>query len=85
MAIDSILRRYVLEHEIPRILVEAREGIAGGHYTGKYTTRKVFHVELLWLNIHRDSKEYCQRCDVCHRVGKPNRRDKMPLRPHVTL
>jgi hypothetical protein len=30
-------------------------------------------------------KEYCQRCDVCERVGKPNRRDEMPLRPQVTL
>jgi hypothetical protein len=30
-------------------------------------------------------KAYCQGCDVSQRVGKPNRRDKMPLRPQVTL
>jgi hypothetical protein len=35
--------------------------------------------------IHIDSKEYCQQCDVYQRVGKPNRRDEMPLRPQVTL
>jgi hypothetical protein len=35
--------------------------------------------------IHRDSKENCQRCDLCQRVGKPNRRGEMPLQPQVTL
>jgi hypothetical protein len=35
--------------------------------------------------IHRDSIEYCQQCDVHQRVGKPIRRDEMPLRPQVTL
>jgi hypothetical protein len=35
MGIDNILRRYVLEHERPRVLAEAHEGIAGGHYFGK--------------------------------------------------
>jgi transposase InsO family protein len=28
---------------------------------------------------------YCQQCDICQRVGKPNRRAEMPLRPQVTL
>jgi hypothetical protein len=37
MGADSILRRCVLEHERPRILVEAHEGTDGGHYAGKYT------------------------------------------------
>jgi hypothetical protein len=32
MGTYSILRRCVLEHERPKILVEAHEGIAGGHY-----------------------------------------------------
>jgi hypothetical protein len=81
MGSDSILIRYVLEHERPRILAEAHKGIAGGHYAGKSTMKKILHVGLWWTTIHRDSKEYCQRCDVCQRVGKPNRRDDMPLRP----
>jgi hypothetical protein len=37
MGIDSILRRYVLEYERPRILAEAHEGIVGGNYTGNST------------------------------------------------
>jgi hypothetical protein len=43
MGVDSILQRYVLEHEIPRVLTESNEGIAVGNYTGKYTTQKVLH------------------------------------------
>jgi hypothetical protein len=35
--------------------------------------------------FHRDAKDYCQKDDVCQRVGKHNRRDEMPLRPQVTL
>jgi hypothetical protein len=37
MGADSILRRYVLDHERPRILAEAHEGIVGGNYVGKAT------------------------------------------------
>jgi hypothetical protein len=85
MVTDSILRRYVLEHERPQVLAESHEGIAGGHYACKATAQKVFRAGIWWPTIHRDSKEYFQRCDVYQRVGKPNRRDEMPLRPQVTL
>ena len=85
MGADSILRRCVLEHEQPQILVEAHEGIAGGHYAGKDTMKKVLCAILWWPIVHRDAKEYCQKCDVCQRVGKPNIRDEMPLRRQVTL
>jgi hypothetical protein len=85
MGADSILHRYVLEHERPRVLAEDHEGIEGGNYAGKDTTQKVLREGLWWPTIHRDSKEYCERCDVCQKVGKPNRRDKMTLQPQVTL
>jgi hypothetical protein len=65
MGTDNILRICVLEHEMPRILEEAHEGIDGGHYAGKYTMHKVLRTGLWWLTIHRDEKDYCQRCDLC--------------------
>ena len=34
---NNILRRCVLEHERPRILAEAHEGITRGNYVGKNT------------------------------------------------
>jgi hypothetical protein len=79
MGADRILRRYVLEHKRPRVLVEVHEGIAGGNYAGKDMTQKVLHAGLWWPTIHKDSKEYFQRFNVCQRVGKPNRRDEMSL------
>jgi hypothetical protein len=85
MGADNILRRCVLEHERPRILVEAHEGIVGGHYEGKSTTHEVLHAGLWWPIVHKYAKEYFQKCNVCQRVEKPYRRDEMPLRPQVNL
>jgi len=53
---DGILRRCVLEHERPIILIEAREGIAGGHYTGKATGHNIFFIGLWWTTLHKDAK-----------------------------
>jgi transposase InsO family protein len=85
MGADNILRRCVIEHERPRIFAESHEGIVGGHYVGKDRTQKVLRPGLWWPTIHTDAKEYFQTCDVCQRVGKPNRRDEMHLIPQVTL
>jgi len=41
MGAYSILRRYVLEHERPKILPKYHEGIVGEHYTGKSIVQKV--------------------------------------------
>jgi len=35
--------------------------------------------------MHKDSKAYCKACDVCHRTGRPSRRDELPLNPQVSL
>jgi hypothetical protein len=81
MGADSIFRRCVLEHERPKILVESCECIDGGHYTRKSTVQNVLHTRLWWPTVHKYAKDYCQKCDVCHRISKPNIRDEMPLRP----
>jgi hypothetical protein len=80
-----MLRICLLEHERPRILAESHEGIVGGHYVRKDATQKVLRVGLWWPNVHRYSKDYCHRCNVYHRVGKPNIWDEIPLKPQVTL
>jgi hypothetical protein len=85
MGADRIFKICVLEHETPNILAETHEGIEGGHYAGKATVKKVLRTGLWWSTVHKDSKEYYKKCDVCQGVGKPNRRDEILLRPHVTL
>jgi hypothetical protein len=59
MGLDNILGRCVLEHERPRILAEAYEGITRGHYAGKDIVQKGLHVGLWWPTIHEDAKDYC--------------------------
>jgi transposase InsO family protein len=85
MGPDEILRRCVMETEKPLILAESHEGIVGGHYTGKETTQKVLRASLWWPTLHRDAKDYYKAYDVCQRVGKPSRRDEIPLAPQMTI
>jgi hypothetical protein len=85
MGPDEILRRCVMEAERPLILEEAHEGIIEGHYVGKETMQKVLRAGLWWPTLHKDAKEYYRAYDVCQRVGKPSRRDEMPLAPQLTL
>ena len=85
LGLDEILQRYVLEHERQQILAEAHAGIVGGHYAGNPTAQKILTTRLWWPTLHKDAKEFCKRCDVCQRTGRPSRRDEMPLNPQVTL
>jgi hypothetical protein len=82
---NEILRRCVMETERPLILAEAHEGIAEGHYAGRETAQKVLRAGLWWPTLHRDAKDYARACNVCQRVGKPSKRDEIPLAPYMTL
>jgi hypothetical protein len=81
MGLDELLRRCVMEEERTLILVEAHEGITGGHYAGKEKMQKVLRDGLWWPTLHRDVKDYYRACDVCQRVGKLSIRDEMHLAP----
>jgi hypothetical protein len=54
----NIFQRYIIEHEIPRVLAKSHEGITGGRYGGKPTMQKVLHAGLWCSTIQRDLKEY---------------------------
>jgi transposase InsO family protein len=74
-----------METERLLILAEAHEGIAEEHYTGREIAQKVLIAGLWWPTLHRDAKYYAKAYDVCQRVGKPSRRDEIPLAPQMTL
>ena len=67
------------------ILLEVHEGVAGGHYAKKEETNFFLRVGLWCPTLHKDAKEFYQSCDVFQRVGKPYRRDEIPLVPQVKL
>jgi hypothetical protein len=59
MGAGNILKICVIEHERPRILAKAHEGIARGNYARKSTAKKVLWVGLWWPTIHKYAKDYC--------------------------
>ena len=81
MGPDHILRRCVLEEEVPRVLKEAHEGPAGGHMGPDTTARKILLAGLWWPTVYTDTREWVVGCDTCQRAGKPLKRDFMPLNP----
>jgi len=85
MGNDEILRRYVPEFERSQILEEAHGGVAGGDYAGRTIAQKFLCLGLWWPTLHQDSKAHSKAYDICQSIGKPLRRDKMPLNPQMTL
>lgn len=53
----------------------------GEHYVGKSIAHKIMYARLWWPTIFQDTKNYFENCDICQRVGKPSRREEMPLNP----
>ena len=60
-------------------MAEAHARVAGGHCRGRATAKKVLCIGLWWLTLNGDAEDYARTCDVFQRIGKPLRRDKMPL------
>ena len=85
LGLDEILQWCILPHEQGPILEEAHAIIAGGHYGGWDTTRKVLHAGLWCPRLHNDATEYARSYDICQHVGKPSRQDEMLLVPQVIL
>jgi hypothetical protein len=52
---------------------------------GKKLRKKVLRANLWWPTLHRDAKDYSRAYNICQRVGKPSRRDEIPLEPQLTL
>lgn len=80
MGFDQILRRCVME-EIPSVLKEAHDGLAGEHMGPNATARKVLLAGLWWPTLHTDAREWLVGCDNYQCAGKPLKRDFMPLFP----
>ena len=64
MGVDEVLQQYVLEHERHSILVEAHDGVVGGHYVGKETMQNILRAGLWWPTLHSDSHDYRKACDT---------------------
>ena len=82
---DDIWRRAVHQFEKDTILWEAHYSVAGGHYAGEATTRKIWQSGLWRPTLKRDAHTFCKQCDLCQRMGQPNGSDRMPHQPILPL
>ena len=58
---DGIWRRAIRQFEKNVVLQEAHQGIAGGHYAGNATARKVWQSGLWWPTTKKDA--HCQNLE----------------------
>ena len=82
---DGVWRRAVRSDEKELILREAHCGIAGGHYAGDATARKIWQSGLWWPTTLRDAVKYSRECDLCQRLGQPTEQARMPHHPVLPL
>jgi hypothetical protein len=60
---DGVWRRVVRLDEQEEVLRECRSGVAGGHYTGDVTARKVWQSRLWWPTVLWDAQLFAKECD----------------------
>ena len=63
--IDQICRICVPEHEKNGILMEAHQGITGGHQAAEITKRKILQAGLWWPTMSKDAYFFTKNCDLC--------------------
>ncbi|KAH9727219.1 hypothetical protein KPL70_008579 [Citrus sinensis] len=76
---DQIIRRFVVEGEIPHILESCHAAAYGGHFSGHRIAAKVLQSGYYWPTIFKDTYEFIKYCDRCQRTGNITRRHEMPL------
>ena len=78
---DLIIKKCVREDEMHDILKASHDGPCGGHFSDKRTAYTILHSLYYWPTLFRDAKMYVRSCDSFQRMGKPIKRDEMPLQP----
>ena len=67
------------------MLQEAHFGVAGGHFSGEITGRKIMQAGLWWPLLLRDAHTFAKECVQCQNLGQPTNRDRMQDHPVLPL
>ena len=82
---DQIIGRCVPEEEQKAVLQEAHFGVAGGHFSGEITGRKIMQAGLWWPLLQRDAYSFAKECVQCQKLGQPANKDRMQDHPILPL
>ena len=78
---DGIRRICVAGPITTAIIVEAHEGIAGGHFSAKITLHKILTALYWWPSMKKDVYFYFTQCNICQRIGPKILTNLQPLHP----
>ena len=67
------------------ILQKAHCGVAGGHYAGDATIRKIWRSGLWWPTALKYVIRYANECELFQRMGQPMEEARMPHQPVLPL
>ncbi len=81
--VDGLLRRCVVEEEVPKILEACHDSACGGHFAGKLTAQKALRAGYFWPTMFQDAHDHAKRCDACQRYAKNDLHMALPL--HISL
>ena len=70
-----------MDYQRNNIILECHQGVARGNVGGKVIDHKIVQANLRWPTIFKGSKDYARTYVVYQKVGKPYRRDELPLNP----
>jgi hypothetical protein len=62
---DGVWRQVVQKDKQEDMLRECHNEVAGGHYAGDVTARKVWQSGLWWATVMRDAHLFAKECDLC--------------------
>lgn len=81
--LDGVLRRCVMEEEVPSILSACHDSACGGHFSGQLTGQKILRAGYYWPSLFKDAHSYVRKCDSCQRFARNDLHMQLPL--HVSL
>ncbi|KAI3711665.1 hypothetical protein L1987_70204 [Smallanthus sonchifolius] len=80
-----MIRRCVLNEEIPSVLAHVHSYACGGHFSGQKTAHKILSCGLFWPTLFKDAFEFAKHCIKCQQLGSISKRDEMPMNPILAL
>ena len=67
--------------DVEQILIELRDGSAGGHFSGETTAHKVLREGYYWPTLFKDAHAHACKCQICQVNVGIERRLAFPLHP----
>jgi hypothetical protein len=76
---DGVLLRCIEREKEEKVLKEIHDGLAGGHFTGNTTTKKIMRSSYYWPTLFMDAQTYARNYKTCQISTGREKRAVFPL------